>query len=94
MNLAHKPLEADLYKLIVGDLRGMNPYSAIVQEPQNREHTLIEYIASDRTFGEVTEAISAATFEREFSLDLRCVSDTVAVIRVRLYAPIKIEGLT
>lgn len=96
MNPAQKQnLEIDIHRLVVGDLREMNPMMKLMIMDRERAHTAVQYLCSERTLTELIAAISVLTFDREFSLDVAMRTDTMVTIGVVIYdAPFEIEGLT
>lgn len=95
MNTAQKEnLELDINRIVIGDLREMNPMMKLMITDYTRPHTMLQYVCSERTMSEVIAAISVTTFDREFSLDVNMRNDTMVAIGVVLYdVPFEIEGL-
>lgn len=85
-------LRDDLHKIIVGDLLQHN--RNIVVFDGERAGETFTCLASEDTLDGIIETIAFAISGRDYSLDVRMVSDRMAVIPVRVYAPaIPIEGL-
>lgn len=92
-------MQQELHQLIVGDIREINPLVVIINRDTAYPGVDITYIASERTFGEVTYEIGERSKGHDISLDLTVKSDTVAIIRVRVYDHAsfnieQLEGLT
>lgn len=97
MNAAEKfQVERDIYQIVVGDLREMNPMMRHILPMKDRQCTAIQYIASERTLSELIATISVLTFDRDFSLDVAVLNDSMVTIGLTIYdePTISIEGLT